>query len=260
MKGRLMSGMKRASGRPVTSERSIEMPVTPPSMKRLESRKPLSPNAAESMPSATSATLTASRVRRFIRRRITARHARRQTSPSPSNRVGLRVEDNVVEVELRVRGEEEVEVLEGLGEEEALHPVGLLLRHDALERGVRLARPAVSDEVLEHRRAHALVARVALKAVEVVRGLDYLGPQRVAWLPHLHRRVVELLRLYPLGLPHPERRLLKPPRAAPVTREHEHGGEEGVERAVSGRGAAARLHVGVAVPERAAALVGAVLV
>ena len=50
--GRLIAGSRTASGTPVALDSSIETPVTPPSMKLLERRKPLIPIAAERMPSA----------------------------------------------------------------------------------------------------------------------------------------------------------------------------------------------------------------
>jgi hypothetical protein len=39
------------SGQPKMSESNMETPVTPPSMKRLDSRNPFSPRLAERMPS-----------------------------------------------------------------------------------------------------------------------------------------------------------------------------------------------------------------
>jgi hypothetical protein len=49
-KGRLISGIRSASGIPSAWEPSIDMPVTPPSMKWLESKKPSMPIPAESTP------------------------------------------------------------------------------------------------------------------------------------------------------------------------------------------------------------------
>src|ERR1044072_984143 len=70
MKGRLMTGISSASGHPNTFEMSIETPVTPPSMKWLDSRKPFNPNAAERMTSAMSPMSIAACVWRFMRPRI----------------------------------------------------------------------------------------------------------------------------------------------------------------------------------------------
>lgn len=49
MKGRLNTSSSGASCSPLTSDTSMDMPVTPPSIKRLESKKPC-PNAAEKIP------------------------------------------------------------------------------------------------------------------------------------------------------------------------------------------------------------------
>ena len=54
MNGTLTSGSHTDSGSGVTFASSIETPVTPPSMKLLESRKPLRPKAAARIPSAIS--------------------------------------------------------------------------------------------------------------------------------------------------------------------------------------------------------------
>jgi hypothetical protein len=45
-----MIRIRVASRHPSTFDRSMETPVTPPSMKRLDSKKPLSPMPAEKMP------------------------------------------------------------------------------------------------------------------------------------------------------------------------------------------------------------------
>jgi hypothetical protein len=61
--------------------------------------------------------------------------------------VGLGVEHQVVAGERWVRAEQEIEVLERLGEEEAVLEIALLLGHHALERRVAVVGAAVRDEV-----------------------------------------------------------------------------------------------------------------
>ena len=63
MNGRLKTGSQTDSEMPVTFDTSIETPVTPPSMKLLDSRKPCSPMLADRMPSAISTMLSSSGVR-----------------------------------------------------------------------------------------------------------------------------------------------------------------------------------------------------
>ena len=61
MNGRLTSGSQIESDMPVTFDSSIEIPVTPPSMKLLERRNPCRPMLADRMPSTMRTTLTVSR-------------------------------------------------------------------------------------------------------------------------------------------------------------------------------------------------------
>jgi hypothetical protein len=49
--------MRAGRGTPGTPERSVETPVTTPSMKRLDGRKPFGPKPADGMPRTTSAAL-----------------------------------------------------------------------------------------------------------------------------------------------------------------------------------------------------------
>src|SRR5258706_13599034 len=72
MKGRLITGRSSDSDMPVVFATSIEIPVTPPSMKLLDRRKPFSPIAAERTPSAISPVFSdswASRLRNTVLRR-----------------------------------------------------------------------------------------------------------------------------------------------------------------------------------------------
>src|SRR5438093_13291261 len=68
-----MAGSSIDSGTPVVFASSIEMPVTPPSMKPLDSRKPFSPIAADMTPTAISAALSDSRTSR-LRATVLGRH------------------------------------------------------------------------------------------------------------------------------------------------------------------------------------------
>ena len=65
MNGRLTSGSQTDSGRPVVFASSIETPVTPPSMKLLDSRNPFRPMPADRMPSSDQAGVEKFRQRSF---------------------------------------------------------------------------------------------------------------------------------------------------------------------------------------------------
>src|SRR5687768_11071531 len=73
MNGRLKTGSQTDSAVPVTFDTSIETPVTPPSMKLLDSRKPCRPRLAERMPSRISRLFSSSGVARVSARRSGAR-------------------------------------------------------------------------------------------------------------------------------------------------------------------------------------------
>src|SRR4249920_2528120 len=73
-----MAGSSIDSGTPVVFASSIEMPVTPPSMKPLDTRKPFSPIPADITPTAISAALSDSCASR-LRATVLGRH--------PSDRV-----------------------------------------------------------------------------------------------------------------------------------------------------------------------------
>ena len=61
MNGRLMTRIRTGSGSPSTFASSIETPVTPPSMNRLDSRNPCSPIPAEKTPRVIETTFNSSR-------------------------------------------------------------------------------------------------------------------------------------------------------------------------------------------------------
>src|SRR5688572_3087708 len=66
MNGRLTTGSHAASGTTVVLLSSIDTPVTPPSMKLLDSRKPFSPIAAATVPTTMNAAFRSSCSSRFI--------------------------------------------------------------------------------------------------------------------------------------------------------------------------------------------------
>src|SRR5437867_5897826 len=173
----------------------------------------------------------------------------------PLNRMRLGGEDHLPEVERLRRGEQQIEIFQGLREAEAVHLVGPLLRHDIPERGVPDLRPAVPDEVLEERLAHLPVPRIARELVQIVRRFGDLGPQRVRAVHDSLRPIVEPLRLDAVHHPHLVARVVEASRAVDVSRQREDRGEERVEGPEYGRGRLAGQHVRVAIPQLRAVVV-----
>ena len=59
------------------------------------------------------------------------------------------IEDHFVETQSPGRGEEEVKILECLGQDEALHFIALLLGHDISKRGIAARGAAIFHEALK---------------------------------------------------------------------------------------------------------------
>ncbi len=180
--------------------------------------------------------------------------------PGGAQRMRLGVEDDAAEVEVLRRREGQVEVLEGLGEQKAVHRVALGLARHVRQRRVAARAAAIAHEVVEQQPRVRAVQRVVGQAPEGVVRLDDLGPQLVAVLDDLLRPVVDHLRLDAGRLPHLHAGRLQARGAVDVAGERQHGREEGVERAVLAVRALAGVHVGMAVPEIAVDLVGQVAV
>src|ERR1041385_5551587 len=79
-KGRFITKIKTDSDTLKTSEISIEIPVTPPSINRLERRNPFKPNAAEKIPVMIRPKLNKPRTKRFIEPSIAQLRARCSTN------------------------------------------------------------------------------------------------------------------------------------------------------------------------------------
>src|ERR1700741_971168 len=91
----------------------------------------------------------------------------------------FRIEDESAPLDRVTRSVEQIEVLQRLGEEEALHLVLLLFAADVGERGVGLGRAAPADERVEVVLTHVQVEGVAGEVVKGVGGLDDLRDR--AW-------------------------------------------------------------------------------
>src|SRR5262245_42025240 len=121
-------------------------------------------------------------------------------APCPANWMRFSVEDDSVEVKSSRRRKQEVEILEGLGEEETLHGIRFLFGHDALQCGVAFVGAAICDEVTPHRGAQLyLMTRVGLAGsrravrartgvvIEIVRRFDDLRAEWIARGFNFHR-------------------------------------------------------------------------
>ena len=172
------------------------------------------------------------------------------------NRVGLGVEDSLLEIEGLGRGEQQVEVFHGLGQKVTLHRVSLDARADVGEGGEAGVGLAPLDQAVEKGRAHPAILLVAGVVVKVVGRLDDLGPQVVGAGDDLHSLVVEQFGLDAVERPHLVARVFEAGGAVEVSAQGEHSGEEGVQRAEERGTLLAGVHIDAAVPEPAAGLVG----
>ena len=68
--------------------------------------------------------------------------------------MSFRVEDHLVKVQRLRRCEEQIEIFESLGEEEAMHGIGFFFRHHAVQGGVTLVGTAVLYEIALHHFPH----------------------------------------------------------------------------------------------------------
>src|SRR5215510_14854358 len=116
-------------------------------------------------------------------------------APCPANWMRFSVEDDSVEVKSSRRRKQEVEILEGFGEEETLHGIRFLFGHDALQCGVAFVGAAVFNEVVPHRFAHSHKIPIASEVIKIVCRLDDFGSQRITWRGHLKTFYIRLRKL-----------------------------------------------------------------
>src|SRR5437016_14173173 len=76
------------------------------------------------------------------------------------HRMRFGVEDYAIEIECLLRCEQQVEILERLGEQKALHRIVLLFRNDTLQSRVTFISAAILHEVAPHRFAPTYVVRI----------------------------------------------------------------------------------------------------
>jgi hypothetical protein len=83
-------------------------------------------------------------------------------------RMGFRIENDVVEIQRARRREEQIEIFECLGQREALHFVALLFGDDVGERSIAGISAAESHEVVEELFSHSPILRIAGEVIEVI--------------------------------------------------------------------------------------------
>ena len=127
--------------------------------------------------------------------------------------MSLGVEDYLLQIERFFGCEQQIEILERLGKDEAVHVVGLLFRYNAFQPGVGFVGAAIFDEVIPHFLAHRQIFRIFGESIKIKRRLDDLWPQWVAWIFDLASSVIVNLWLYMIQFPHLEHRILKSTRA-----------------------------------------------
>src|SRR5436190_15443733 len=125
-------------------------------------------------------------------------------SPSPAKRMCFRVKHNIVEIQSPWGCEKEIEVLEGFGEDKALHFITLLLADDVGKRRITGVAAAICDEIFKDRLAHFLISPVLRVMIEIVGGFNNLRSQMVRTRHHAHRFVIDDFWLDSMQVPHLE--------------------------------------------------------
>ena len=90
-------------------------------------------------------------------------------------RVCLGIKYDFVEIQSVRRSENEIKVLEGLGQDEAFHFIAFLFRDHISERGVAGIYPAIFHKVVEDLFSHLPVLRIAREVMQIVGRLHDLG-------------------------------------------------------------------------------------
>ena len=115
--------------------------------------------------------------------RVHHRHRRAVAQPRQAQRQQVRLggEHELRDVQelVLLLGEQQVQVLEGLGDDEAVHPVLVLQCPHILHRGVPAGHARVLLQGAQHLLPHAQVVRVPGGLVQEVGGLHELWPQEV---------------------------------------------------------------------------------
>src|ERR1051326_5890374 len=110
-------------------------------------------------------------MRKLPRREVTARTLLSLPPPRCENQstphwMSLGVEDDFIEIKSSGRHEQQIEILERFGKDEALHRISFLFGNHALERRVTDIVATVFDEVAPHRLAHAKIFWIVREVVE----------------------------------------------------------------------------------------------
>src|SRR5688572_25572476 len=133
-----------------------------------------------SPPSRNSASERYARVRTITSFAVEKSAVCRMSLLNPAQGMGFGIEHRLIQVQELVGSEEQVQVLERLGQEVAGHHIPLLLGHDVLQGGVAGVGPAVGHQALEERPSHLEIPPIVRPPMEIVGGLNDLRPQRVA--------------------------------------------------------------------------------
>ncbi len=133
-----------------------------------------------------------------------ASRAKYCASPCPSKRVRLGIEDNLVELQSPGRSEEQVEIFESLGQDEAFHFVALLLGDHVGEGSVAGISATIFGEVVEKLLAHLPILGVTREVIKVVSGFDNFRTEVIRAADDAHRLIIENFRFDIVQIPHLE--------------------------------------------------------
>src|SRR6266699_6098722 len=101
------------------------------------------------------------------------------------------IKDNFIEFQSWGRREEQIKILESLGQDEALHLVELLFTGHVSKRSVAGVGAAISDKVIEHFLASMPILRVACVMIKIISRLNDLGTEMITSGDHPHRLVIK---------------------------------------------------------------------
>src|SRR6266513_60772 len=88
--------------------------------------------------------------------------------PGTPERMRFSVKNDLVEIQCPRRREEQVEIFECLGQNEALHFIAFLFGDDVGERGVAGVSAAVFYEIVQEFLAHLPILRIAGEVIQII--------------------------------------------------------------------------------------------
>src|SRR5437667_3423560 len=138
-------------------------------------------------------------------------------SPHSPQWMPFGIKDDFIELQGFRRREEQIKILQSLGQDETLHFIELLFTYRVGERSVTRLGAAIFNKVAKHFLAHAPILRVTGVMIKIISGLNDLRTQMITSANHSHRFVLKTFRLDTVQVPPLERRSLQATRTLQIT-------------------------------------------